>query len=252
MNYTVGGALAGQTLYVRNGLSPNLYDLLVNGQRTLGPEVASNAVVRIANTNYTTTVEASVGYGDAGHTAAFNAAARDDGNGYTNYTLRMRNQAQTHQVEIYGTNSFAFSLGFRASPSDWNANGMPNSYEDAYGLSTNVQGGATEDADGDGVSNQREYISGTSPLDGTDYLRLTAGASAPTGFVVRFPTVAQRDYFISYVNSSLDSQGWTLATSNAISGTGAIVEWMDTGTNTTPNPRCVTNRFYRISVELPQ
>ena len=251
VNYTVGGALAGQTLYVRNGFSPNLYDLLINGQRTLGPEIETNDVVRIANTNYTTTVETSLGYGDSGHTAAFNAAAVDSGNGYTNYTLRMRTQAQTHQVEIFGTNHFSFSLGFRAAPSDWDGDGMPNTYEDAHDFSSTNGADALGDADADTLLNWQEYVAGTDPHNGADYLRLTAYDPSPTGMVVRFPTESSREYFIHYADS-LFASNWILATTNPIEGNGAIREWIDDGSATDPHPTWVTNRFYKIQVELPQ
>jgi hypothetical protein len=199
-------------------------------------------------------VLATIGYADAGHNAGFNTGAVDDdlSKGVSFYTINMRNQAQTHQVEMVGTNSFAFSLGFQAVPSDWNADGMPNTWDDQFGLSTNTQGGADQDADGDGMSNKKEYISGTDPLLDTDYLHLTAGNGSATGIVVRFPTKTQRNYFIRYDNLPLVNQLWMLATSNAIAGTGGIYEWQDDGSATDPDPINITNRFYQISVELPQ
>ncbi len=251
VQYTLSGALAGQRLYIRNGLSPNLYDLLVNGQRTLGGEADAGGLVRLANTNYATTVEASVGYGDAGHSAGFNPAARDDGNGSTNWTPRMRNQAQTHQVEIYGSNTFAFSLGFRAQPSDWNNDGLPNVWADGYGLPTNSQGGAEQDADDDGFSNRKEYIAGTSPLNGEDYLRTRTPSASGTGIVVRFETKTRREYFIRYAHSLIEPD-WSLATANGIPGTGGLYEWLDNGSLTDPDPSAVTSRYYKIAVDLPQ
>ena len=182
------------------------------------------------------------------------STARDDSSGSETYfhTINMRNQAQTHQVEMVGTNSFAFSLGFQAVPSDWNADGMPNTYDDEYGLSTNAQGGAQQDADSDGMSNWKEYISGTSPLDDTDYLHLTTGSWSDGGIVVRFPTKARRNYFVHYDNLPLTSQSWMPATVNAIAGTGGICEWVDDGSVTDPDPALVTNRFYTIEAQLPQ
>ncbi len=252
--YQMSGAMLGQPLYVRNGFSPNLYDLLLNGQRTLGGEAHAAGSMRLANTNYETTVIASVGYLDAGHNAGINTNAVDDdpSKSVAFNTINMRNQAQTHQVELVGTNSFSFSLGFQAAPSDWNGDGMPNAWSDQYGLSTNAQGGASQDADGDGMSNEKEYVSGTSPLDSTDYLRLSTGQASATGIVVRFPTKLHRDYSIDYNNLPLTSQSWTQATVHAISGTGGICEWLDDGALTDPDPLSITSRFYRISAELPQ
>jgi len=254
VQYQMSGTMVGQPLYVRHGFSPNLYDLLLRGQQTLGAESHNAGVMLLANTNYETTVLATIGYADAGHNSGFNTGAVDDdaSKGVSFYTINMRNQAQTHQVEMVGTNSFAFSLGFQAVPSDWNADGMPNTYDDQYGLSTNAQGGADQDADEDGMSNKKEYISGTSPLDDTDYLHVTAGNWSVPGIVVRFPTKTQRNYYIHYDNLPLTAQSWTQATVNAIAGTGGIYEWLDDGSVTDPDPINVTNRFYQVEVELPQ
>lgn len=92
--------MAGQTLYLRTGLSPNLYDLLLNGQATLGAEQHGGGVLRLANTSYTFSVQAEIGYGDAGHnaTAITNAVDDNPGQGITYYTINMRNQAQTNQA----------------------------------------------------------------------------------------------------------------------------------------------------------
>ncbi len=250
VGYSMSGPLAGQTLYVRNGLSPDLYDLLIHGQQTLGPQALSGGVMRLANTNYGVTVEASIGYGDAGHTALFNAAARDDGNGYTNYTVGMRDQAQTHQVEIYGVDSFAFSLGFRVAASDWDGDGMPNTWEDTeFGNQTNA---GSADNDKDGMPNSDEYIANTDPQNATDYLKLALSSSTSTGIVIRFPTKDNREYFIDYDNDPLTSPIWTRATATGLNGTGNVYEWLDNGTLTAPNPLIMTSRFYRISVDLPQ
>ena len=75
---------------------------------------------------------------------------------------------------------------------------------------------------------------------------------SPTGIVVRFPTKLKREYFVSYENTSLLNPSWTTANSNAIAGTGGTVQWLDDGAVTDPDPSQVTNRFYRIRVQLQQ
>jgi hypothetical protein len=252
VSYQLSGSMVGQVLYVRNGLSPNLYDLLLNGQRTLSRELNNGGVMRVMNTNYETTVESFIGYGDSGHTTAFNASAVDEGNGHTNWTMRMRNQAQTHQVELYGTNAFSFSLGFRAQPSDWDADGMPNTFEDVNSLSPTNNTDGTVDSDGDGLANALEYIANTDPNNDSDYLQSTAASASPTGITVRFQTKSQREYTVWYGDANLRNANWSLATSNAIMGTGGIYEWIDTGAATDPDPSLITNRFYRIQVGVPE
>jgi hypothetical protein len=251
--YEVGDDLTGQPLYIRQGLSPNLYDLLRRGQQTLGDLALDTGVASLANTNYRTTVEAFIGASDAGHNAGINTAAVDDnpGEGVEFYTLNMRNQAQTHQVELVGTNSFSFALGFRAYPSDWDGDGMPNVWLAQHG-GTNALGDAANDPDGDGVLNWQEYIAGTSPTNGMDFLYTGTAGQPETGFELHFPTRSRRNYFIWYNDASLCSPSWMPATTNPISGTGSTNIWTDDGTLTDPDPALVTNRFYRIEVALPE
>jgi glycosidase len=252
VHYSLSGPLGGQPLYVRHGLSPNLYDLLLRGQAGLGDLEEGGGLLRLTDANYEVTVEASVGYADGGHTAGFNPAAVDDnpGAGIEFDTVNMRNQAQTHQVEIVGTNSFSFSLGFRAFPTDGDGDGIPNTVEDDLGLDSSDPSDGSDDADLDGVANADEYVAGTDLFDVSDYLRATQTGVA-TGIVVRFPTSTQREYFIWYANAGLAGPPWIQATTGGIPGTGLTYEWLDDGSLTAPHPFAVTNRFYRIEVDLP-
>ena len=111
--YNLGGDLSGQTLYVRNGLSPNLMNLLVEGQSNM-TESYEAGVLRVTTADALNTVSASIGAGDGVHTAAVKSDAVDDNpsEGIEFYTVNMRNQAQVDQVEVYGTGSFSFSLSF--------------------------------------------------------------------------------------------------------------------------------------------
>lgn len=244
-----------QPLYVRHGFSANLNDLLLNGQRTLGAATWAGGVWSVANTNYQTTVRASVGCQDGTHQVGLNLAAVDDnpGGGYNFTSYNMRNQAQTVQVELVGTNQFAFSLGFTAGASDADGDGMPNDFEDTYSLNPGDPGDAGQDVDSDGVPNRDEYIAGTSPRDGGDYLRMTQSLATPTGIVIRFTTKNLREYGIWYDNDPLVNMTWLPAT-NGIPGTGGIRTWVDDGAVTEPHPldSTVTQRFYRIEVSLPQ
>ena len=49
-------------------------------------------------------------------------------------------------------------------------------------------------SDGDGVNNGDEYVASTSPIDNTDYLRMTQIMQLTNGIVVRFPAKPQREY----------------------------------------------------------
>ncbi|NQU41294.1 MAG: hypothetical protein HQ523_15200 [Lentisphaerae bacterium] len=253
--YQLSGDLAGQTLYVRHGLSPDLADLLQDGQATLSDVSDAGGVLTLSNTNYGTTVSARIGYADAGHSCGWQSSAEDEDTNKVDYATRpMRNQAQTHQAEIFGTGSFAFALGFDAQPSDWDADGMPNTYEDARSAFLNPYDGTdgTNDYDMDGVVNSNEWISNTDPNDDTDYLHLTGAEGKTNGFEVRFPAKPQRLYRVAYDDDLVGAPGWSNATPTPITVPAPqTYTWTDDGSTTAPHPTNTTHRFYDIRVSLP-
>lgn len=95
-------------LYVRNGFSPNLSELLVRGQRGLSETITTTGGVVALTTELD-----HVGVELAMTQGFVNTNATDD-NGLGFDSLPMRNQAQTRQIEMVGTNSMAFTLGFFA------------------------------------------------------------------------------------------------------------------------------------------
>jgi len=167
-------------------------------------------------------------------------------------TVNMRNQAQTEQIEISGSGTFSFSLGFGAGLSDWDDDGMPNSYEDGIDfLSSSNAADGSLDQDGDGASNSDEYVGGTSSYDSDDFLRMTQMSSSTTGIVVRFPAKANREYLIHYDNVLVDGVGWSNATPTPITvAQDGDYIWTDDGTYTDPDPSVVTSRFYKVDVRL--
>ncbi len=104
VQYAVNPGLNGGVLYVRNGLSPDLSELLIAGQNGLSESVApTGAVVTLTTTDSVSSVALAMVQG------AVNVTAEDDAE--LNFdAVNMRNQAQTRQVEIVGTNTIAFTL----------------------------------------------------------------------------------------------------------------------------------------------
>ncbi|MEM7396668.1 MAG: hypothetical protein AAF492_30430, partial [Verrucomicrobiota bacterium] len=236
---------------------PNLYDLLLNGQENLGVESHVNGVMSLSNITYTETVTARIGYdGDGTHSAKFNQSAVDDdpGMGVNLYTINMRNQAQVHQTELFGTNNFTFSLGFQAVLSDLDGDGIPNVVEDQYAFldATNGTDGAM-DQDGDGVSNAGEYIANTQLDNPSDVPHIVAIENRSTGYLIRVDTKLDRHYYIQYANTNLLHPNWLPVNTNPIIGTGAIEDWLDNGGLTLPplaDP-ALQRRYYRTRITLP-
>ena len=109
VQYAISPTLNGGVLYVRNGFSPNLSELLLNGQRGLVDTIsATGGVVALATTNIQSGVVLQMTQGQV------NMSARDDHASHEYDSVPMRNQAQTRQVELMGTNTIAFSFGFFA------------------------------------------------------------------------------------------------------------------------------------------
>ncbi|HOW96433.1 MAG TPA: alpha-amylase family glycosyl hydrolase [Kiritimatiellia bacterium] len=254
VSYNVTNTLNGGVLYVRHGFSPNLDNLLRQGQNTLGVEEHSGGVMTLANLGGGKTVQARLGYGDAGHNAAFNLQAVDDMPG-TNavFTITMRNQAQTHQVEVFGTNAFAFSMGFSVlgtGDTDSDGDGIPDQWElDNFGNLTTAD--EDSDWDDDTLLDWQEQVADTDPKDKDNFFEIASTARNSSGFIVRFGTANGRKYYIYYNNTGLLNQSWSNATPTGIDGTGALYEWTDNGTQTSPHPNLMTNRFYKISVAEP-
>ncbi|MDA0989519.1 MAG: hypothetical protein O3A51_02055 [Verrucomicrobia bacterium] len=255
-SYALSGALDGKTLYVRHGLSPNLEDLLLYGQSRLSDGVDSGTNYTLVATNFEKTVAVIVDYGSGTHDALLKADATDDdpANGILVDARNMRNQAQTEQVEIYGTDAFSFALRFQQLGTDWDMDGIPNTVEDAYPAFLNATNPAdgTNDFDMDGMNNADEFTAGTAMDSDADVLRMTYATSSPTGFVVRFPAKPLRQYRVWYQDSELIQPSWSNATPLPLSVTSeSVKEWTDDGSTTDPHPTATTQRFYHVDVTLP-
>ena len=149
VQYSVSPGLNGGVLYVRNGFSPDLSELLVHGQQGLVDFFAvTGGVVTLTTTGNVAGVRLTVAQG------AVNVTAEDDGELIFD-AVNMRNQAQTRQVELVGTNTLAFTLSFTSVAA---ANDPPvlsfaptGPYTNAVGTTNHFTVSAT-DADNDPVT----------------------------------------------------------------------------------------------------
>ena len=113
VQYTLSGGI--NQIFVRFGMSPNLYDLMVNGQANLSTvDDQTNSEISVLNSGAQGLVRSFVKYGGAaGLNATYNRSATDRGANSGFDTINMRNQAQTQQIEIAGGSGLSFTFGFR-------------------------------------------------------------------------------------------------------------------------------------------
>ena len=196
--YQLGGNAT--SLYVRFGLSPDLEELLVSGQTTLVSPPAAGGVKSVSTANATATLR-------CGMSTVVNTAAIDKSPSATvpfaPDTVNMRNQAQVEQVELQGTaTAFAFDLDLTAIAADADNDGLPDAWENQYGLSTSDNGSANPnngpngDPDGDGLANRTEWLVGLNPAlaDSRFYPQLKATPQSDGSVVLEFPTIPGRIY----------------------------------------------------------
>jgi hypothetical protein len=230
--------------YIRFGLSPNLEDLLLRGQTGLGNEVFSNSNRRLAlsNTSGSDVVRAFVEVSNGGviKTDATDLAVAGT-------SVNMRNQAQTHQVEVELTGSgphiitLGFDDGTDAPPS---TDGILDSWWTQYGIPAGDRS-ASADFDGDGVSNLLEYRLGSSPTAATNTgvpILTTTGSNglSTNGFSFSFPTVTGVTYQ-PVASTNLSSSTW--------SNIGSAVVGDDTTKSVTDTSATNSIRkFYKVNL----
>jgi hypothetical protein len=118
---------------------------------------------------------------------------------------------------------------------DTDHDGLPDFWEDAYGLAAGDPSDRDLDSDHDGVSNWREFIAGTDPTNPASYLRvdltLTPGSAS-----VQFNAASNKTYSVQYTDALRTP--W-LPLIDVLARTNNHLESI-------PDPTWTTNRFYRL------
>ena len=257
--YTLSGL---SRLYVRFGLSPNLLDLMINGQNNLVPEqsVAPATGSRLNLLNNGGTLQTSCDDIRAFLIAPqINGEASDkDQAGFT--TVTRRNQAQTHQVEVEltGSGPHFVTLGFDQGTdftdpmgSDSDLDGIPDAWEMTYNGGDIDSMTHCTDGDSDGLLDIEEYVMGSNPNDASSGPIQPQTSKTAEGFQVSFPTIDGRVYTVKFRDNlgfaaePLTTEKLKEGQTNPINGDGTTKSVTDITAG------AVSRRFYEVEVSLP-
>jgi len=90
-----------------------------------------------------------------------------------------------------------------------------------FGSAGHPDAARTADPDGDGLNNFGEFTAGTDPKNASSVLRILTIAMQPTGAVVSWQSVSNRNYLIEH---ALSAEGpWSTA-STVVPGTGSTTQ----------------------------
>jgi hypothetical protein len=117
---------------------------------------------------------------------------------------------------------------------DRDGDGMPNTWEQQYGLNPDLYDDWDDDPDHDGAINLYEYLAGTDPTSAASVFELLISGTGPV--TLRFSAVADKTYTVLYRNS-LTAGSW-LTLTNVPAGPARIVQFTD--------PTGGVSRFYRL------
>ncbi|MCB1101827.1 MAG: hypothetical protein KDL10_05665, partial [Kiritimatiellae bacterium] len=212
-------------LYIRNGIGPNQFDIMFNGE--------SNLERKVSSANRYRGVKNHVGgeaYVVAGSRTEFTEGALANA-GWNNRELAM-----TEQVEVKNMNTatnFTLWLAFSESAAmdpdgdgvqtatellagtsmdqwDTDGDGLSDGYELAHGLMATNASDRNLDLDQDGLSNYEEYLAGTMANQETSVVQVATMALVPGKTLVSHEVMSGRTYRIQYADGLLSSwKGFT-------------------------------------------
>ena len=256
VSYSLDPSLNSGRLFVRNGLSPDLFSLLIHGQNRLSSE-EHNAGVMTLRQGLANDFQV-VSIIDSSHpSVAFQTTATDVPAGETFTTVNMRNQAQTHQVELEGQGTFDFSMSFALETGPWfdtDRDGLPDWWEqEHFGGPTAVEDPQALAVNGVNTLMQA-FIAGLDPNDPNAYFATpqpepqTHGTA--NGVLLRLPFAIHGRRYVIWYTDDLMAPDWFIAAAIEAAETPEETVWLDQGDQNRTNPLDAGKRFYSIQVEL--
>lgn len=105
----------------------------------------------------------------------------------------------------------------RATVLDSDGDGLPDAWEDQYGLDRNSPTDAALDGDNDGASNLAEYRAGTIPTDAGSVFAFVSVQRESNGVRLRFHAVQGRAYAVE-ASATPAAGGWQTVTNLPVTG----------------------------------
>lgn len=132
-------------------------------------------------TAYSTTNKVAASPGGVNHVVVWNAQANLGANFVTNVLLRVRAQDFSMLGDWAIGTPFQVNMG---ASQDSDGDGIPDAWELA--MFEDLSHGAATDTDGDGMTDFAEYIADTNPTNAALNLRITSAQLIPGGFVLNW------------------------------------------------------------------
>jgi hypothetical protein len=119
---------------------------------------------------------------------------------------------------------------------DVDGDGIPDPWEETFGLDSGNAADGGLDTDNDGASNRDEYLAGTNPTNELSVLRLSMPDLGSGLATLQFVAASNRTYSVQFIDSL--GLNWQRL--------GDVLNETSVRTETVVDPSGNTNRFYRV------
>ncbi len=142
-------------------------------------------------------------------------------------------------------NTSQFSGTFTVTSTDNGSDGMPDAWMQFYfghiDPRSNDRSRATDDNDGDGLTNLQEFLAGTSPTNAGQRFCITNVARSSSDVTVTWASVAGKTYRIDS-KDDLSQANWNLVQDQIVAAGASTAI-------TNPGATALPHRFYRVALE---